>query len=752
MSAKIIGKGFDEMRNIVGAVFVLILLSVPTNLMAQQIAADTMPPAPPTAETLADLSAEERAELLSRLSDEQARVLLSEYLKAGAEPTADASDSAIEQLEAQSERFQESFIAALMSAPQLPHLPALVYGQLTEGRSALHPLWVLVFLAIILGVGYGGERVFMRTLTPLKTRLAITGTEADFLERFARIMGLLILDLLGLALFAAIALALFLLAYQGHEPTRLFVLTLLSALVLLRFVIIVSRAAFGPVDGSLRLVPVGDDDAQTAHRHVVAAGAIGAFGFLGCDLLRMYGLDDEPHQLMTFVVGTLFMLVLLTGLWRSRSGIAAAILSRVEPDQLEPSPLQAVVGLWHLPVMLYLLAVYGVAVFNGFSGAASGAFRGIASILLVAALPLADRVLCSTVDRLLGPRIDSRDTSHRILHRAMHILVGLVAIVILATIWEADIFDIADAGVGGRIARAVLDVALTGFVGYVVWGLLNAALARHMPEEAETEARGDEGGAAATTRLGTVLPVLMRFAQVAIAVIVVMVALSALGVNIGPLLAGAGVVGIAVGFGAQTLVRDVVSGLFFLVDDAFRRGEYVDLGGIKGTVERINMRSMVLRHHLGPLHTVPYGEIQHLTNFSRDWVIMKLVFRVGYDTDVNKVKRIFRQIGQEMLEHPEMGKDFIEPFKSQGVKAMEESAMIIRGKFMAKPGTQFQIRKELYNRVQKAFQENGIKFAHRRVTVDLPPDMDLSPEHKKEIAEAAGAAASAEEDEKQGRP
>ncbi len=221
---------------------------------------------------------------------------------------------------------------------------------------------------------------------------------------------------------------------------------------------------------------------------------------------------------------------------------------------------------------------------------------------------------------------------------------------------------------------------------------------------------------------------------------------------IGPLLAGAGIIGIAVGFGAQTLVRDVVSGLFFLVDDAFRRGEYVDLGGIKGTVERINMRSMVLRHHLGPMHTVPYGEIQHLTNFSRDWVIMKLVFRVGYDTDVDKVKRIFKQIGRELLEHPELGKDFIEPFKSQGVKAMEESAMIVRGKFMARPGTQFQIRKELYNRVQKAFQDNGIEFAHRRVTVDLPSDMDLSPEKKKEIAEAAGAAALADDDEKQGRP
>ncbi len=132
------------MRNTVGAVFVLVLLSVPTSLMAQQIAADTMPPAPPTAETLANLSAGERAELLSRLTDEQARALLSEYLQADAGPTADASDSAIEQLEAQSERFQETVIAALRSAPQLPRIPLLVYDRLTEGRSPLHPLWVLV--------------------------------------------------------------------------------------------------------------------------------------------------------------------------------------------------------------------------------------------------------------------------------------------------------------------------------------------------------------------------------------------------------------------------------------------------------------------------------------------------------------------------------------------------------------------------------------------------------------------------------
>ncbi len=729
------------MRNIVGAILAMLLLSVPSTAMAQQVADDTTPPVAANLETLASLSAQERAELLSRLSDEQARALLLDYLKAGAGEAADEADPAIEQLEAQSERFRENFAAVLKSAPELTRVPAMVYDLLTAGRDPLRPLYLLLFLAVILGLAYAVERLFRRMLAALRTRLAAVQADADFLERFGRISGLLIVDLLGLAIFLVAAVILFLLVYEGHEPTRLFVLTVLSATVLLRFVVAVSRAVFGDADGSLRLMPVDPASARTAHRHVVASGVIGAFGFLGCDLLRMYGLGDDPHRLMTFVVGTLFTLSVLVGIWRVRHGIAAAILPAGTGGESGSGALQAIVGLWHVPVMLYLVVIYAMAVFNGFSGQVSGTYPGLLSILMIAILPLADRLLCAAMDRFLGSASDAADASRRILRRAMHILVVVLGIGVLAAIWRADIFDLAEAGIGGRAVRALLDIALTGFVGYVAWGLLNAALVRHMPAQADAETGGDEGGGAATTRAGTVLPLFMRFAQIAIAVIVVMVALSALGVNIGPLLAGAGVIGIAIGFGAQTLVRDLVSGLFFLIDDAFRRGEYVDLGGIKGTVEKINMRSLVLRHHLGMLHTVPYGEIQHLTNFSRDWVIMKLEFRVSYDTDPNKVKKIFKQIGKEMLEHPELGQNFIEPFKSQGVKAMEESAMIVRGKFMAKPGTQFTIRKELYNRVQKAFQENGIEFAHRRVQVDLPPDLDLQAEKKKEIAEVAGAAA-----------
>ena len=145
-----------------------------------------------------------------------------------------------------------------------------------------------------------------------------------------------------------------------------------------------------------------------------------------------------------------------------------------------------------------------------------------------------------------------------------------------------------------------------------------------------------------------------------------LIAIGNFGIDITPLLAGAGIVGLAIGFGAQKLVADIVSGMFFLIDDAFRAGEYLDVDGTVGTVEKISVRSMQLRHHKGAVHTIPYGEIPKITNYSRDWVIMKLKFTVPFDTDPNKVKKIFKKIGAEMMEVPEFAEDLLSAVQVTG--------------------------------------------------------------------------------------
>jgi small-conductance mechanosensitive channel len=298
---------------------------------------------------------------------------------------------------------------------------------------------------------------------------------------------------------------------------------------------------------------------------------------------------------------------------------------------------------------------------------------------------------------------------------------------------------------GSWLIRLVFNIGVVVLVAYVLREVTIAAINRRLAADSGSLPGGHTGfDIAQATRLKTILPLVRRALLVTIMVVAALMILSSLGVNIGPLLAGAGVVGLAVGFGAQTLVKDLISGLFFLLDDAFRVGEYIEIGGFGGEVERINVRSLSLRTPLGAIHTIPFGGIDVVANYSRDWAIVKLEFRVTYDTDMNKVKKIFRKIGEDLLQDPELAPGFLQPFKFQGVKAMEETGILFRGKFMAVPGAQFQIRKAIFERVQKDFKEQGINFAQRRVQVDLPPNLDIDDQTREKITNAAAAAVASE--------
>ncbi|WP_299028153.1 mechanosensitive ion channel family protein [uncultured Sulfitobacter sp.] len=306
-------------------------------------------------------------------------------------------------------------------------------------------------------------------------------------------------------------------------------------------------------------------------------------------------------------------------------------------------------------------------------------------------------------------------------------------------IWDND---------GARMVESVLDrvldIIIIIFIGYVVYHAFRIWIDTKIAEETDDEITaepGDEGSASSASRLATLLPLFRNFTLIVVVVTIILIVLMEVGINVGPLFAGAGIVGVAVGFGSQALVRDIFAGAFFLFDDAFRKGEYLDVGGVKGTVEKISVRSFQLRHHLGALHTIPFGELQVMTNYSRDWVIMKLPLRVTYDTDVEKVRKLIKKLGIALLDDPVIGQNFIAPLKSQGVIEMQDSAMIIRVKFMTKPGDQWLVRKRVYEEIRALFEREGIKFAHREVTVRLADAKvdDLTEAQKREIAAAAHA-------------
>ena len=324
--------------------------------------------------------------------------------------------------------------------------------------------------------------------------------------------------------------------------------------------------------------------------------------------------------------------------------------------------------------------------------------------------------------------------------RVAGILAFMCGLYAFAAMWMPD-----TSMVPNSISERLLDMVAILFLGYIAYHAFRIWIDEKIQQEQGDMPEGelgDEGGATSASRLATLLPLFRNFILIVIVVTFVLIMLMELGVNVGPLFAGAGIVGVAVGFGSQSLVRDIFSGAFFLFDDAFRKGEYLDVGGVKGTVERISVRSFQLRHHLGALHTMPFGEIQVMTNYSRDWVIMKLPLRVTYDTDVEKVRKMIKKLGQELLSDPVIGDNFIQPLKSQGVIEMQDSAMIIRVKFMTKPGDQWLVRKTVYQEIRALFEREGIKFAHREVTVRLADGKkadELDEEQQKAITAAAQA-------------
>ena len=314
-------------------------------------------------------------------------------------------------------------------------------------------------------------------------------------------------------------------------------------------------------------------------------------------------------------------------------------------------------------------------------------------------------------------------------------LLIIVAVLIIGMVWDiAAILQSTSNTLAEKVLGVIIDVVFALLIANLVWTLARTAIEQKLASFPVPEAGHSPGPEA---RMATLLPMFKIVLMITIIIMAALIILSSLGINIGPILAGAGVVGIALGFGAQALVKDIVSGVFFLIDDAFRVGEYIEMGELRGTVESVSLRSLRVRHHRGALHTIPYGELKSLTNYSRDWVIMKLEFRVPFETDVNLVKKIVKKVGANLQENPDYGHHILEPLKSQGVRRMEEFNMVVGVKFMAVPGEQWTIRRDTYQQVLDEFEKNGIRLAQRNVQVEVISDRPLTKEEEEAATSAA---------------
>jgi moderate conductance mechanosensitive channel len=660
-------------------------------------------------------------ELVSRLNDEEVRkLLLAQLDKAAAPEAAQAAKPMAAGLAGSVHQARAGFGAMLRAAPSLLAELRTAVSRFSEGRPPHHLLMILLGFVVMLAVGFLAERLARRLLVRLDGRLARgpVHTHAEGGHLVLRIL----LEVLLLAIFAVAAFATFLSLYQGHEASRELILSALLATMQARVVILIARLLLAPHAPAERALPFDDAAARTLYRGVVTLACLWAVLDVSIFFMQRWGVPRDAFLLLVTLARVVFVVLFLRLVWRLFRPIAAMIRGEGR------SVLRRIVAdLWAVLMTVYTLGLLVVLTLEELGGRSRAGRAGLFSLLVVVVMPLVDMAFCRLLDRRAARSEASGGPAGTsfgpVLRRAVHILVTVAGLLTIVHLWDLDLMGMATRSVGGRVAGSFIDIGLTLLLAYLVWQLAKTAIDRRLEREAGPRGVSDlgEAGGTGASRLRTLLPLLRGTIFTVVCVMATMTGLAALGVNIGPLLAGAGVVGLAVGFGAQTLVRDIISGAFYLMDDAFRLGEYINVGDAKGTVERIGIRSMQLRHHRGPLNIVPYGAIRRMTNESRDWVVEKLEFRLTYDTDIAKVKKIIKRIGQELSADPELGPQIIQPLKSQGVLAMEDSAMLVKAKFTSKPGEQFVIRREAYQRIKQAFDEAGIHFAHRQVTVFVPP-------------------------------
>jgi small-conductance mechanosensitive channel len=307
----------------------------------------------------------------------------------------------------------------------------------------------------------------------------------------------------------------------------------------------------------------------------------------------------------------------------------------------------------------------------------------------------------------------------------VRLAVRLLVLLVVIQAMLVDAFGIMTAQEWAPHRNDLKLAALSAFGAYVLWRFIKYRMDRYIADNPLPTA--GFGGAAGDTdeqvttasRLRTIMPMLKVTAGITILILGSLLVLSELGVNITPLIAGASVLGLAFSFGSQSLVRDIVSGIFFLAEDSFRVGEYIDGARAKGTVEGFTVRSVRLRHQNGQLHIVPFGQLTHITNFSRDWTTVKFNLSFALHSDVELLRKTVKKIGLDMMEEPQFQKELLQPLKMQGIVDIKDAALIVRFKFTARPQNPSLIQRTAIRRMFEALPKLGIQFA-------VPPYANLA--------------------------
>ncbi|WP_417667569.1 mechanosensitive ion channel domain-containing protein [Roseibium sp.] len=500
--------------------------------------------------------------------------------------------------------------------------------------------------------------------------------------------------------------------------------SLLESLTLNAFLVtglakVALRLVFAPGRGELRLLPFKDDTARYwSSRLGFVFSWIGYGLMLGVPVanLTVSFVLGNAVRYVVVILATLFLLALVR---RNRHRVANGIKEYAGDmsSELVQKALSRLADFWHVGAYLYVLMVFGVWISRPFDAVAivmratgysvltiMGGF--LLSFMVTRAITGGIRLPEGVKETL--PALEGRLNAFvpRIL-KLIRLLVFIITLLVLLSVWGIiDLDAWVNSPTGLDLMSRYSSAALVLLAAFAIWLAVMSWVDLRLREQA---------GYVVTARVRTLFQLFRNAFTVVIIVMATLLSLSEIGIDIGPLIAGAGVVGLAISFGAQTLVKDIITGAFIQIENAINEGDVVTVGGITGAVERLTVRSVRLRDVEGTTHIVPFSSVDMVSNFMRDFSYHVAIIGVSYDTDVKKAKAAMEEAFLR-LRDSELGSEIIDDLEMHGVVNLGESSVDIRARIKTIPGSQWKVGRAYNEFVKEVFDEQCIEIPFPQVT------------------------------------
>jgi len=538
----------------------------------------------------------------------------------------------------------------------------------------------------------------------------------QLLLRLPFVLARLVLDLAPVLAFAAVGNMLLATEIGSALRPRVIILAMVNAYVLCRVVLAIVGALISPAANQPSLFVIRDETAAYitiwARRIVVLA----VFGVALANVALLLGLYRPAYFATVRIVVLLVHLLLVVVTLQCRTAVADLIKAPDNARGIIAVMRNRLADTWHIFAIILNLALWGVwalRVQNGYAlllqyFLSTVAVLIIARLALVAVMAILDRVFRISPDFMSRyPGLEARANRYfPALRSTVSGVITAITIVALLEVWGIGITTwFSSSMVGRRLLSAVATIGIASVVALAVWEASNAGMERHLARLAR------ENRFARAARLRTFLPMLRTSLLAVILTVVALTALSELGVNIAPLLAGAGIVGIAIGFGSQKLVQDLITGLFLLLENAMQVGDTVTVSGLTGVVENLSIRTIRLRAGDGSVHIVPFSSVTSVTNTNRGMGNAAISVSVDYNEDVDHVGEVLKEIAAEMRKEPRFNSMMRGELDLWGVDKLDGTMVTIAGQIQCTDSGRWPVQREFYRRMKKRFQETGIEIA-----------------------------------------